>query len=318
MSERHSDDRDLFREEALDHHSRSQSQGAPLEISPGWARSVHWLILAALLSALLFGFFAKIHDYAAGPAVCVFPGLIEVRATTPGTLASIEVEPGQQVEEGQTVARLYDRDESTALARIESEFELQLANLLRNPTDEVARQALVRLRAERDQARARVEQRLIRTPAAGVVRDLRARSGQDLAGGDVVLTLGGDSDRVQMVAMIPGQFRPQLVRGQEVRVELQGYRRHHIWLQVEEVGEEVLGPAAARGLLGPAIGDAVPIAGPVVRVTMSVDDPSFIVDGQRLSMFDGMLARAEVRVRARSLFASLLPGFDDLLVRNHD
>jgi membrane fusion protein (multidrug efflux system) len=254
-----------------------------------------------------------VHEYASGPAIIRVEGRAELTARAAGTVSSVNVQPGQRVTADQVLVTFYTGGEVSALERVEQEFELQLIRVLDKPSDETARQALTTLRAERELARAKLEERLVKSPQAGVVSDIRIRPGQHLEAGEIVLAIVPDDATFMAVAMLPGQYRPLLRPGMPLRLELTGYHHTYRDLVVESIGDEVVGPGEIKRYLGQEVGDTVAIAGPVVLVRARVPTRTFVSDGRQFNYFDGMQGQAEVRVRAESILVTLVPGLKAFL-----
>ncbi len=298
----------IFRHEALEHHTRGfQDQGHLLELSPDWVRWTYRLLLGVFVAAVLYSVFGSIHEYAPGLAVVRVEGLTEVNATLAGTVTSVEIEAGQRVAAGTLLVRFYGVQEAAEVARIQREFELGLINRLRNPADRTSERALSALRAQKQLAEARLEQRSVRAPHAGIVADLRVRPGQHLSPGQSILSLIGDNPELRVVALFPGHYRPLIEPGMPLRLELEGYKYAYQHLVVDAIGEEVVGPGEARRVLGASIGDAVPLTGPVIFVHARLPTRTFESGGRIYEYHDGMQGRAEVWVRSESILTTLLP-----------
>ena len=307
----------LFREQALRIHQEGMRiEGDLLRADPRWMQHTYRLLLGVLVATLLFSVLGTVHEYASGPAVVRLGGRTEVRATAPGTVSEVAVARGERVAPGQVLIRLHGTQEAAELERIEREIELQLINRLRDPSDAAAERSLLTLRAERELARSRVAERELRAPAAGVVDDVRARPGQPVAPGQVLATLAGPGGERTVIALLPGEYRPQLRSGLELRMELQGYRYTYQHLTVSEVGSEVVGPAEARRYLGDVIADAAPLDGPVVLVTARLPSPTFVTEGKTRRFHDGMWGRAEVRVRSERILVALIPALKAIFERD--
>jgi multidrug resistance efflux pump len=298
----------LFREEAVEHHNVGmRGEGDVLRVDPGWMRWTFRLLVTVLVAGLLFTLIAQVHDYAAGPAVVRLGGRSDLTATADGTVSQIMVAPGEKVDAGRLLVRFYGAREAAELARLDHEFELQLINRLRDPTDAGAQSALLTLRASRELARSNLAERELRAPAAGVVSDIRVRVGQHIAPGQSLLSIGRGEERPVVVAFLPGEDRPLLKRGMPLRLEIQGYRYAYQELTIDSVGDEVVGPAEARRYLGDEIADAVQFTGPVVRVEAHLNSPTFEAEGKLRRYHDGMLANAEVRTRSERVLVTLIP-----------
>jgi membrane fusion protein (multidrug efflux system) len=225
-------------------------------------------------------------------------------ANVSGTASQIHARAGQSVEQGAPLVTLYAESERALLERVSREFDLQLVKLLRDPSDQAARDALAALNAERDLARNQLEQRTLRAPRAGIVSDLRVRIGQHVAAGDVVLSLTDSSAACVVVALLPGHYRPQLAPGMPLRLELDGYRYVYRQLTVDAVTQELIGPAEIGRYIGT---DTVPVAGPTLLLSARLPGHTFAAKGREYDYYDGMRATARVRVQGESLLVTLLP-----------
>ena len=78
---------DLFREEALAHHTNFHGEGDVLRVSPAWTRWSYWLLCIVCAAGFLYACLGKIHQYAAGPAVVRADNRTELTAKTAGVVA---------------------------------------------------------------------------------------------------------------------------------------------------------------------------------------------------------------------------------------
>lgn len=302
-------ERGPFRERALSElEAPSGAASEPLRLTPAWTRGVYWLLLWLLAASVGALALVRLPEHAAGAAVVRAGNRVEVTALAAGVVSSITVAPGTRVEPGRTLLTLYHAGESARLERLNRELEGKLALRLQAPSDREIADDLGALRAERDLAAAELAERELKAPVAGVVRDLRAVPGQVIAPGQPVLSIVDGAELPSVVVLIPGQYLPQLRPGMKVRLELSGYPFLYQWLTLDSVAEEVTGPAEARRLLGPDAGDAVELGGPVALVTARLPAETFTISGERYPYRDGMLGRAEVRIRSERLLLSLVPG----------
>jgi multidrug efflux pump subunit AcrA (membrane-fusion protein) len=302
----------LFREQARRSLDEVEQHGAPLRLTPAWIHWTYWLLVVVGTVSLLFAALTDIGEYAQGPAVVRLLGRTQVGAIEPGVVAQVVVEPGQHVATGDVLVRLDDAAERAELQRLDAELRTATVEYLRRPTDETRRTELAGLRAERELAAARVEQRVIRAPHEGVMSDARASVGQHVEAGEILLTLVGPEARRELVAALPGHYRPLLQPGMTLHLELTGYDSHAQALTIEAVGDEVIGPAAVERLLGDDRAETLTIEGPAVLVRASLPGPSFAAGSHRYPYFDGMAGSVEVRVRAQSLLTTLIPGLREL------
>jgi membrane fusion protein (multidrug efflux system) len=309
---------DLFREEALQHYAHGGREGDMLRLSPLWARRSYWVVVALLASAILFATFGRINEYASGRAIVRAGNRIDVSAVNGGVCSSVDVKPGDRVASGQVLARFYAGAQAAELERIDQTFNLLLVELLTNPADQATRQSLAQLRTEREWARSRLEEQHQRAPGPGVVTDVRVRRGQFVEPGEVFMTLSGDSSGIFVLALLPGRYGPEIHEGQALRMELDGYPLAHQRLTITRVSNEVLGPGAARRILGRDAAEDLSIREPVLVVSASLPGPTFKAQGTEHTYRDGMQGRAEVRIRSERIVTALIPGWRDLAGGEHE
>jgi membrane fusion protein (multidrug efflux system) len=303
--------RAIFREEALDALAQGGVRGDVMRLSPAWTQWAYWMLIAVVVATVAFAWAGTVHEYAPGVAVVRLGGRVDLTATTPGTVVSIDVRAGDQVKAGQLLVRFYGAEEIHTLERTNNEFEMQLVKTLSDPGDDVARKELARLRAEKGLAEARLEERSLRAPRAGTVSEIRIRPGQLLQAGDLALTLLDEDSPPSLVVVLPGHYRPQLKPGSSLRFEPDGFRFAYQTLTVGSVGEDVLGPAEVRRYLG-ELADAVTIDGPSVIVTAPLPDSRFVSEGRAFNYHHGLPGHAWARVRTRSIMAAFIPTLSDL------
>ena len=302
-----------FRAEALQHYYEGvPDHGEVLRISPEWTRYAYPLLLLLFLAAVLFSMFGKVHEYAEGVGIVRLQGRVDVTAQVGGTVSRVLAQPGEAVAKGQLLVKLYDVQEEAELERIQREFELGLLDRLRHPADPVTARTLGALRAQRQLAISRLEERSVRAPVAGVTSDLRIQPGQLLAPGEVILSLHRQDEDRRLLGILPGHYRPQVQVGMPLRFELEGFRYAYQHLTVDAVSDEVFGPAEARRMLGPGVGDAVPISGPVVLIEARLPSGYFESEGRAYSYHDGSLGRLELKVRSERILLTLIPGLKAL------
>ncbi len=306
----------IFRREALA-QINGRPEGELLRIAPIWTQWTHHTLVVAFVVAILYGCLGTIHEYASGPAVVWMSGRTHVTASIPGTIDSLDVQPGQTVRKGQVLARFSSTVETAELSRIDHEFEFQLVRVLRDPADSSARGALTALRTQRDVAAARVEQLSIRAPNDGVIGDVRIRAGQHLQAGEVVVTLDQKGRRCSILAMLPAQYKPQLEPGMSVRFEVAGYRYAYQEMTISSVGAQIIGPTEVRRFLGQEIQDTLKLEGPVILFEATPSASTFVVDGQSFDFYHGMNGTMEARIRSESLVFALFPALRTIFGRNH-
>lgn len=302
----------LFRPQAVQHHANPGQDGHVLYQSSRWSAWCFWLVVVTVVSTLVYAALGTVHEYASGAAVVRVEDRTDVTALVAGTVASVDVRPGQHVAAGDALFHLSAADESAELAHLDQEFELALIRYMRDRSDQAARSSLSSLRAQKDLAAARLDQRVVRATRAGVVSDVRARQGQHLSVGELVLSIVGDDAPVSLIAVLPGQYRPQLRVGMPLRFEVDGYRYQYQELTVESISDDVVGPAEVRRYLGPDLADVVPLNGPLVLVRARLPGRTFVADDQRYTFFDGLPGHADVRLRSVPIIMALIPALRGL------
>jgi membrane fusion protein (multidrug efflux system) len=299
----------LFRAEAVEHHARGEEHGDVLRFDRRWPRFVYTLLLLAATAGFVFISLFGVDEYALGPAVVRVDARRMITATMPGTVESVDVAPGQSVDIGTVLVRMYNADEANELVRATREFELELVRMLRDPADAETKRSLASLRAARDQARNVVSSRIVRADTKGFVSDVRVRPGEHVNAGEVLAAVSSKGNaNVSVVAMVPADYRPLLRAGASMRFELDGFRFEYTDLVVTAVSAEAVGPAEVQRFLGQERGDAVALdPGAKVLVTARLPTSTFTSDGEEYGYFDGLVGSASVRVRRETILVSLLP-----------
>ncbi len=301
-------DDSIFRKEALEYHVGSRTEGEVLMMLPGWARWTYRLLLALLVAAALFLAFASVSQYSEGPAVIRSGDRAGVTSAVGGVVASVPVTSGDTVRAGDPLVALRSAAETAQVASVEREFESALVRMLADPLDRAARQSVASLRTEKDLLSAQLNERLIRAPVDGTVGDIRVRVGQVVSPGDILVSIAREPKRFSVMVLMPGRQRPELAKGQNLRLELAGYSYVYHDLMIERVDDEVIGPQEVRRTLGREVADAIAVTGPVVVVHATLPTTSFETGGRTYQYYDGMQGIARARVRSERLLNTLVPG----------
>lgn len=301
----------LFRKEALDAHLGSRGEGEVLRLAPRWAGWTFGLLLTAFSFALAYSIVGTVDEYASGVGIVRVQGRRELTARLTGTVSAVEAQPGQRVQSGQVLARFHG--DEAELERLSREYDLQLVKVLDDPTDQAARARLTEIRSAREQARSQVDERLIKAPVDGVVSDVRIQPGKLIEAGMTVLSLVPDDARFEIIAVLPGNYRPRLKPGMQLRLQMLGYAHSYSEVLIDTIGDQVVGPAEIRRFLPTELADTLPIQGPVVLVTATLDSPTFEAEGKSYEYFDGMQGVAEARIQSKSILVTLLPGLEAVL-----
>jgi membrane fusion protein (multidrug efflux system) len=279
-----------------------------------WTGRLYWVLLALAGLGLAFAILGHVHEFATGPAIVLAGDAEELDSEVGGYVERVLVRPGDHVGAGQVLVQLNDTAQQSELIRAQEEFDLHLLQLLKDPSDESARQTLASLRPRLELARSDVQLRLGRAAHPGQVIDVRVRARQQVSAGDPLVTLSGDQGEQGLVALLPGVYRPQLKPGLKLRFRIVGGEEYHCDLVVREVSDQVIGPTAIRRFLGTEVGDAVavPAASVVVRADLPEKQAAAAATAK---LYPGMQGIAEVAVRDESILAAFIPGLKPLLER---
>ena len=302
-----------FRAQALAFHRRGGLRGDVLHITPRVLHVVHWWLVAVGVCVAGFVCTGRVTDYAAGPAIVLLDNRHDVTATRAGVVDAIPARVGAHVRAGDALLHLHASGEAAELAAIERLITDQLVALMREPANAAARSALPELRARREQAQSALERSTLRAPVAGVVADLRARVGQPVDAGAPLLALQAEPRGARVTAFLPGPDRPRMHPGMTLRLQIAGFERSALALEIERVDEQVLGPQEAVRALGADLAGTFEARGPVVLVHARMPADSFDSRGVRYRLHHGMSARAEVAVQRQPLLYAWLPALEGAL-----
>lgn len=304
-----------YREEALaDLLATGDGFGTLLQSRSVTPRVAYLLAALATLAVLLFLALVDVREYAAGPAFVVSRTHRDVAAKRDGVVETVLVTPGQQVVEGDELARYVAAEARTAVIHAEAELERSLLARLRDPVDPTLELEVASARADRDRARARMADARIVAPASGRVADVRIEPGRAVGAGQIVVTIASGDVRTPVVrALVPGRHRPALEVGQRMNLSVSGFADATQHLQVTAISDEVLGVGEVRRVVGSQIADVLDVRGPVIIVEAELESTDIEVDGRRWTMHDGMLGEAEVAVRDKPAGFLLFPELEGLL-----
>ena len=296
----------VFRAEAIEEQRRSESPSAILNVSERWGSWIVGGLAALLLAFAAFLIFGTATEYAEGPAVVHSRGRIPVVANEGGTVAAIQIAPQAEVLPGDVIGTLYDHAELAQVQRLEREYEDALVRLLRDPDDPAAGGGLAALRSASEQARADLEERQLIVPVRGVLTDVRVRPGALVTPGQTVATVGTAGPGFEIVAAVPGNFRPLLLSGVPVVAELEQFPGSRFHLEAREVSPEVISVGEARALMGqllPTTSEDAALA------LVYAELPEVLVGsgGSEYPLYDGMRGSVRIPVREERFIVTLWP-----------
>lgn len=301
----------LFRQEAIDAHLGVRAEGNVLKVAPRWAGWTFGLLLAAFVFAIAYSIVGTVDEYAEGIGIVRVQGRRELTARSPGTVSAVSVQPGQRVRAGQVLARFHG--DEAELDRLTREYEAQLVKVLDDPTNTGARARLAEIRLQREAARAEVDERQVVAPSDGLVSDVRIQPGKLVEAGATVVSLVPDDARFEVIAVLPGNYRPRLQPGMPLRIQMMGYAYSYSEVPIDTIGDQVVGPNEIRRFLPSELADTLPIQGPVVLVTATLPSATFEAEGKTYDYFDGMQGVAAARVGSKMILLTLIPGLEAFL-----
>jgi hypothetical protein len=130
----------------------------------------------------------------------------------------------------------------------------------------------------------------------------------DYATGPAMVRLG-EGRRASVVALIPGQYRPQMETGDSLRFNVLGYPQSYRNLVVTAVGDQIIGMSRVAEVLGT---DALNTQGSqtgVVIVEASLPTNAFRVGIEELQLYDGMMGSVEIELGSQRLIRALISAF---------
>jgi membrane fusion protein (multidrug efflux system) len=297
----------LYRSEAVGHFRWRGAEGEVLRSTPTAIRRAHNVVVAFVVTALVFACVFKVNRFSTGPLVVRVDGRDELTALTGGTVAEVRVRPGERVKKGDVLVRFHAEALEAELARVQREYDDRVRARLRDLNDDMSRTALVSLRASLDLAERKLAEQSVRSATDGIVTDVRIRPGQVIAAGGSLVTIATDGARARVVAMLPAHDRPLLRVGGPLRVELAGYRYAYRDTVIQSIGEEAVGPSEVKRFLGSELADTVDVSGPLVLVQADLSSLTFTEDGQTLRYVDGMAGKADASLKKERIVVTLVP-----------
>lgn len=115
----------LFRKQALEHFLKEQDQAEPLKISPPWTWSLLWVMAVLTLAGILYAFLGKIEVQNRGKGILrPAAGVRTLQAQVGGVLSQTFAQSGDQLREGQTIARIEAAQVSGNLLETEQHIQL--------------------------------------------------------------------------------------------------------------------------------------------------------------------------------------------------
>lgn len=295
----------LFRPAAEAAYGRDDI-GRTLEVGDRWVPTIYHAVVMLLLGALAFVCLVPVNEYATGTGFVRISGSQPVTSTAAGPIARMAVGVGDRVAKGDVVVELDGRIERAELERLQEQFDGAWTRVLRDPVDVAARASLPPLLPLLGRARAALEARVFRAPIDGVVTDVRGNLGGHVEIGDTLFVVEPDDATVEVVALLPGAFRPQLDVGKHARFAVDGSDSPQP-VRLRDISADLVGATEVKRILGPALADGAPFSGTSVTLVAAVDARTYPADGRANRYYQGMLGELEVRLERKPILFLLLP-----------
>jgi multidrug resistance efflux pump len=281
--------------------------GPPLLVKQRGSSRPLAAVLATFVAALAFSILGTITEYAKGEALIYLNGRRDITATVAGVAQEVFVQAGQPVREGQIVVQLNDAAESAELARTEREWEIRLANLLRDPASPAARADVAALRFKRDLQRAAVRERTVRASGSATIAEVWVRRGQYVRPGDRLVSYAPPEARPSLLLVLPGHALHNVRAGTPARYSVQGFAYTYQDVSITSTSHEIVGPSEVRRLVGPEQADALELSGPLMIAHAELASATFQVSGTEYRYQPGMRGQVLVPLREESILTALIP-----------
>ena len=274
--------------------------------------AVYWLLLAVGLAGLVYVVFARVGDYAHGPAVVRVDGRLDLdhRRRRHRRWRSTS-KPGDRGDRRHRRWCASTRAPSEReLAQLEREFELKLVRILLHPDDEVTRQSLAALRAARELAAAPAA----RAPGDRAAGRRGAQPAHPAGAAAGPRRRGADPGRREPGRLLGGGAGAGAVPPDAEAGHAPALRR---WTAIPQVGAAPAGGggrrrgggAAARCAATWGRSWATPCAGRRARwcwCAPGCPSAASSFEGERYRYYDGIPGRVDVRVRSACACSTLL------------
>lgn len=295
----------LFRAAAEAAYGRDDI-GHTLEVGDRWVPTIYHAIVVMMLVALSFIALLPVNEYATGTGFVRISGSLPVTSTGAGPVAHVAVGVGGRVARGDVVIEIDHRTEQTELELLREQFDSAWTRLLRDPLDVAARASLPPLLPMLERARAAIDARRFRAPIAGTVTDIRVGVGGHVEVGDTLFVVEPDGATVEVVALIPGAFRPLLDVDKPARFAVEGSDSPQP-VRLRDISADLVGAAEVKRILGPALADGARFEGTSVTLVATINAAGYPADGRTNRYYQGMKGELEIRLDRKPILFLLLP-----------
>lgn len=201
-------------------------------LPPLVSRGLVYLLVAILLSALLYSFFGRVNEIVTARATMTPQGLDRpVQSTIAGRVARITVREGDAVQGGQVLIYLDTAEADAQLERAQRELEIrqgQLQEQLAAAADSLpvaeARARVAQAQADLVTAQRALDAGMIVSPAAGQLTRLSVRgAGETLAAGQTVAEIAPGDAPLVFEAQVPSSDIGRVGVGQAAIIKVDAY-----------------------------------------------------------------------------------------------
>ena len=268
---------EAFQSDALKAYGKPlwEEEGKMMEVLPTWLNVWHMALAVMMVVLVCYCALARIHEEATGPIWVEARVKTTVAATSQNVVQTIAVAVHDHVSKGDLVLRMGTAVGDKVLDRQKAEY---------------------------------------RAPINGVIGNILVRRGQSVGAGDDLFTIVDEQAGHEIVALLPGNYAPQIHKGASIVFKLQGYNEAQE-SRIEDISAEIVGPQEATRFLGQQSAGALNLSGPVVVVRSILLPESFQTYGQEFGYRDGMTGTGEVSMSSERLIIKLVPGLHDLVRR---
>ena len=297
----------MFRPEALAAHL-----GHVGGVAPPRTGGTYGTLTAAVvfgLTLVLLAVFALVPspEYVRGVGTVRVQGSQAVRAPAQGHVDELRVAPGDEVQAGQVLVVLEHPEVRRRHREVRERYDAAVRAALRSTSNPELWARSAELGRELDSLSRRLEEAAVRAQTSGRVVALRVRETDAVVSDQVLAVIAAPGrEDLRIVALVPGNLRPKVVPGADLRLRFAEYPRQQVLTSVESVSDELVDAREAAVMTSEVVLNQVdPQQGhAVVTGRLTGDELQNADHAHRL--YDGMTATVEVMVEDRTLLQRLM------------
>jgi len=201
-------------------------------LPPLVARGLVYLLVAILLSALLYSFFGRVNEIVTARATMIPQGSVRpVQSTTAGRVSRVAAREGEHVQRGQVLIYLETETAEAQLQRAQQELEIrqrQLQEQLAAAADSLsvtdARARVAQAQSELVSAQRALDAGMIVAPAAGQLTRLSVRgAGEAVSAGQTLAEIAPGDAPLVFEAQVPSSDIGRVRVGQAAIIKVDAY-----------------------------------------------------------------------------------------------